>query len=213
MATDSGADTHGGRRRCESSSTRSCRWRRAQELEAFFRDLCTLSELEAMAHRWEVARLLEQGLPYVEIAERTGGVDDDGDARGALAASRRGRLPDGARPRGVLRVAAAGQGPAARAGVPAARGRRARAGAARRPRARVPVPERAGRGAARPRRRHSRSTCRTASSTAASPASTSSASAAPTCASCSTLGFGSCRLEAAVPEESDGAERSTTSPA
>jgi TrpR-related protein YerC/YecD len=42
------------------------------ELEAFFRDLCTLAELEAMAHRWQVARLLEKGLPYVEIAERTG---------------------------------------------------------------------------------------------------------------------------------------------
>jgi len=43
-----------------------------QETEAFLRDLCTLSELEAMAHRWQVARLLEQGLPYLEIAERTG---------------------------------------------------------------------------------------------------------------------------------------------
>ncbi len=43
-----------------------------RELEAFFRDLCTLSELEAMAHRWEVARLLEQGFPYLEIAQRTG---------------------------------------------------------------------------------------------------------------------------------------------
>lgn len=43
-----------------------------QETEAFFRDLCTLSELEAMAHRWAVARLLERGLPYLEIAERTG---------------------------------------------------------------------------------------------------------------------------------------------
>jgi TrpR-related protein YerC/YecD len=43
-----------------------------EETESFFRDLCTLSELEAMAHRWEVARLLEQGLPYLEIAERTG---------------------------------------------------------------------------------------------------------------------------------------------
>ncbi len=42
------------------------------EAEAFFRDLCTLSELEAMTHRWQVARLLEQGLPYLEIAERTG---------------------------------------------------------------------------------------------------------------------------------------------
>lgn len=43
-----------------------------QEAEAFFRDLCTIAELEAMAHRWQVARLLEQGLPYLEIAERTG---------------------------------------------------------------------------------------------------------------------------------------------
>jgi TrpR-related protein YerC/YecD len=42
------------------------------EVERFFRDLCTLSELEAMAHRWQVARLLERGLPYLEIAERTG---------------------------------------------------------------------------------------------------------------------------------------------
>src|SRR5256885_13986889 len=42
------------------------------ELESFLRDLCTLSELEAMAHRWEVARLVDQGLPYLEIAERTG---------------------------------------------------------------------------------------------------------------------------------------------
>jgi TrpR-related protein YerC/YecD len=40
--------------------------------EAFFRDLCTLSELEAMAHRWQVVRLLERGLPYLEIAEKTG---------------------------------------------------------------------------------------------------------------------------------------------
>jgi TrpR-related protein YerC/YecD len=43
-----------------------------QEVEIFCRDLCTLAELEAMAHRWQVVRLLEQGLPYVEIAQRTG---------------------------------------------------------------------------------------------------------------------------------------------
>ena len=42
------------------------------EAARFLRDLCTLSELEAMAHRWQVARLLEQGLPYLEIAARTG---------------------------------------------------------------------------------------------------------------------------------------------
>jgi TrpR-related protein YerC/YecD len=43
-----------------------------QEQEAFLRDLCTLGELEAMAHRWQVARLVDQGLPYTEIAEKTG---------------------------------------------------------------------------------------------------------------------------------------------
>ena len=43
-----------------------------QELESFMRDLCTLGELEAMAHRWQVARLVDQGLPYTEIAEKTG---------------------------------------------------------------------------------------------------------------------------------------------
>jgi TrpR-related protein YerC/YecD len=42
------------------------------ELERFLRDLCTLAELEAMAHRWAVARLLDQGLPYLEIAHKTG---------------------------------------------------------------------------------------------------------------------------------------------
>ena len=41
-------------------------------MESFFRDLCTLSELEAMAHRWEVVQLLDQGLPYQEISRRTG---------------------------------------------------------------------------------------------------------------------------------------------
>jgi TrpR-related protein YerC/YecD len=41
------------------------------EVEGFFRDLCTLSELEAMAHRWQVAQLLDRGLPYLEVAERT----------------------------------------------------------------------------------------------------------------------------------------------
>jgi TrpR-related protein YerC/YecD len=42
------------------------------EVESFLRDLCTLGELQAMAHRWEVAKLVDQGLPYQEIARRTG---------------------------------------------------------------------------------------------------------------------------------------------
>jgi TrpR-related protein YerC/YecD len=41
-----------------------------QEAERFLRDLCTLSELDAMAHRWQVARLLNEGLPYLEVARQ-----------------------------------------------------------------------------------------------------------------------------------------------
>jgi TrpR-related protein YerC/YecD len=44
--------------------------RTADEAERFFRDLCTLSELEAMAHRWQVAKLLDRGLPYQEVARQ-----------------------------------------------------------------------------------------------------------------------------------------------
>ena len=45
--------------------------RSPEEAGLFLRDLCTLSELEAMAHRWQVAQLLEEGLPYLEISRRT----------------------------------------------------------------------------------------------------------------------------------------------
>jgi TrpR-related protein YerC/YecD len=40
------------------------------EVSRFLRDLCTLPELEALAHRWRTVQLLEEGVPYVEIAER-----------------------------------------------------------------------------------------------------------------------------------------------
>jgi|SRR5581483_5437698 len=46
--------------------------RSVEEVERFLRDLCTLSELEAMSHRWQVAKALDQGLPYHEVARRTG---------------------------------------------------------------------------------------------------------------------------------------------
>jgi TrpR-related protein YerC/YecD len=71
MATDRARHTWRTKETRELFQTISTLETRA-ELEAFFRDLCTLAELEAMAHRWQVARLLERGLPYVEIAERTG---------------------------------------------------------------------------------------------------------------------------------------------
>ena len=44
------------------------RLRTQDELERFFRDLCTPAELEAMAHRWQVAKLLDSGKPYLEVA-------------------------------------------------------------------------------------------------------------------------------------------------
>jgi TrpR-related protein YerC/YecD len=44
--------------------------RTESEVTAFLRDLCTRAELEALAHRWQTARLVDEGVPYVEIAER-----------------------------------------------------------------------------------------------------------------------------------------------
>lgn len=44
--------------------------RTRDEVSRFLRDLCTLPELEALTHRWQTARLLDEGIPYVEIAER-----------------------------------------------------------------------------------------------------------------------------------------------
>ena len=38
----------------------------------FFVDLCTVSELKAMEQRYEVARLLDQGMIYNDILEQTG---------------------------------------------------------------------------------------------------------------------------------------------
>ena len=44
--------------------------RNADEVTRFLRDLCTLPELKALAHRWQTVRLLEEKVSYVEIAER-----------------------------------------------------------------------------------------------------------------------------------------------
>ena len=42
------------------------------ECRRFFQDLCTVSELRAMEQRMEVAALLDEGLIYNDILERTG---------------------------------------------------------------------------------------------------------------------------------------------
>ena len=42
------------------------------ECRSFFRDLCTPAELQALADRWAVVGLLQQGVPYREIHKQTG---------------------------------------------------------------------------------------------------------------------------------------------
>lgn len=46
--------------------------RDADEALRFLRDLCTVNELRELAARWEVARLLDDGVSYHDISERTG---------------------------------------------------------------------------------------------------------------------------------------------
>ena len=41
------------------------------DVRAFLIDLCTPAELEAMADRWKVVPLLNEGVPYREIHDRT----------------------------------------------------------------------------------------------------------------------------------------------
>ena len=43
-----------------------------EECYNFFVDLCTVSELKAMEQRYEVAKLLNQGMIYNDILEQTG---------------------------------------------------------------------------------------------------------------------------------------------
>ncbi|KAF1719170.1 YerC/YecD family TrpR-related protein [Pseudoxanthomonas wuyuanensis] len=43
----------------------------AGDVQAFLEDLCTPSELEAMADRWRVVPLLLKGVPYREIHDLT----------------------------------------------------------------------------------------------------------------------------------------------
>src|SRR5687767_14100638 len=46
--------------------------RTSEECRAFFRDLCTPAELQAMADRWAVVEYVQKGLPYRDIHRLTG---------------------------------------------------------------------------------------------------------------------------------------------
>ncbi len=41
-----------------------------KEAECFFRDLCTIEEIKEMADRWEIAQLVNDKIPYREIAAK-----------------------------------------------------------------------------------------------------------------------------------------------
>ena len=43
-----------------------------EECYCFFEDICTISEIKALAQRLEVAKMLRQGKTYSEISENTG---------------------------------------------------------------------------------------------------------------------------------------------
>lgn len=43
-----------------------------EECKLFFDDLCTVTELQAIEQRYQVASYLEQGMIYNEILEKTG---------------------------------------------------------------------------------------------------------------------------------------------
>jgi len=46
--------------------------RTGEEAMRFLRDLCTINELKELGQRWHVARLLDEGVSYHEISDRTG---------------------------------------------------------------------------------------------------------------------------------------------
>ena len=46
--------------------------RTEDEVYRFFQDLCTITELRAMEQRFDVATLLNEGMIYHDILERTG---------------------------------------------------------------------------------------------------------------------------------------------
>ena len=164
--------------------------RTRDEARRFLRDLCTLPELEALAHRWQIVRLLDEQRPVPRDRRARADQHGDGHARRAVAAQRHGRLPRRARPRtkrkrrmsaaftragsnGRLTLAVPSKGRMAQPALDSAPPRASRFEATERALARA-LRERAGRPPARARRTTSPSTSRTASSTPGSRARTSS---------------------------------------
>lgn len=73
-----------------------------EECYQFFQDLCTVAELRSMEQRFEVASLLDDGMIYNEILERTGA------SSATISRVRRSMLDNGAG--GVMREVIQRQG-------------------------------------------------------------------------------------------------------
>ena len=58
--------------RCDDMYRAILTLKTVEECKQFFDDLCTVTELQAMEQRFEVAKLLNEGLIYNDILEKTG---------------------------------------------------------------------------------------------------------------------------------------------
>ena len=58
--------------RCDDMYRAILTLKTVDECKQFFDDLCTVTELQAMEQRFEVAWLLHKGMKYNDILERTG---------------------------------------------------------------------------------------------------------------------------------------------
>ena len=206
------------------------------DAERFFRDLCTMGELHDMAQRWAVVRLLDDGPPLRRdlAPDRREHRDDHPDR--VVAQPRRGRLSrrrsTGSRPTQARREgpspAKPRRGGRAYEGAPPARRSRTRAGSSSRRSRCSTTPASSSRSTTGASSRASR-TCRstscssarttsssssaTASPTSGSPARTCSPRPAPSCRVLRSLGYGRCRLAAAVPTDAPIQDDRRTSPA
>ena len=58
--------------RCDDMYRAILTLKTVEECKQFFDDLCTVTELQAMEQRYQVAQYLDAGLIYNDILERTG---------------------------------------------------------------------------------------------------------------------------------------------
>ena len=61
-------ETHLTEQLCEAIAS----LKNEKQIANFLEDACTISEYKALAQRFEVARLLDEGVKYEDIVERTG---------------------------------------------------------------------------------------------------------------------------------------------